>query len=779
VTNDGSLDVPSAQTSQQGKGEWGKPSTLENKTIASTPVCLPTIHLSIMNRDDSNDDMGGADIGNQDGIGDQDGIGIDDIDTSIDDIEGDAMGGDSSGDDSSSDDSSSGDDSSSDDSNDDDGLMIRDEVGPRGRFVADLTQHSAIRVDMTGPIFCLSDRRVGRLLQQRPISMSSIVIMSEGPLLRDPGLYDAFAPLPQSARRAGSAIANVFMMTAPQAGGLIERLELSLSDGAVDATGGYWQARRVNRRRRRRRAVVDAFWDGLATAAASSEGVSSLRCLDLRCFGGSPGPWRRFVERFGPNIAELEIDARFVVSPTDEIMEEEVSRSLRLSSSSTTSFSVLDTLRITSNCLPGCARTVRSVLGAVPTASSLKNVHLSLLLEEGAQGGPVLAAPLPQQPDPTLVVEELRGVSDAATLCRSLRTLSVMVQGWDGATLPALRDVVSRSPANVSLRVDCNSASAPFLCAGIEDPTSLFTDLTVALSSAQLIDCVASMASVLHSVERTTRLTRFAGHIYVDRDDWVDPATFANVGVSLSELLRRDSSALKSLICDLASVVTSYRHAAAVSRQDLLEWDFAPLFNGARHNAAAIVPRGPVGRGQLPLERDVGPIFNRDRHPAFAIVSRAVEGLRGNRHLLVLDLCTTHQFGGVGGVPVPATVGKEIVGMLQGSNTTLQRIEGLVYESAEHDVLIRHLLLMNRYGRNLAHRGRHSVPVEHWGEVLMRISTFHSNQCIVEMVRHATETRSAESPSVEPEMKLATRSNDQRPPCKKRSRTGAFCILNR
>jgi hypothetical protein len=330
--------------------------------------------------------------------------------------------------------------------------------------------------------------------------------------------------------------------------------------------------------------------------------------------------------------------------------------------------------------------------------------------------------------------------------------------------------VVSRCPPNASLRVDCDSASAPFLCAGIEDPASLLTDLTVALSSRKLIDCAVSMASVLRSVDRTTRLRRFAGRIHAHCDTWVEPAEFAHLGMSLYEFLRRDSQALKSLIFDLASIVRFYRLVAAVSRQDLLEWDFAPLPNIVNGNGHVprwaprfrphLFERHPNhvnGDGRFPpwvpqfrpqiVQRRYRFIFNRDWHPAFAIVSRAVEGLRGNRHLLVLDLCTNLP----NGVPVPAAVGKEIVGMLRDSNTTLQRMEGLVYESAEHDVPIRHLLLMNRYGRDLVRRGRHSVPVEHWGEVLMRISTLHSNQCIVEMVRHALESRSVESPSAEPE----------------------------
>ena len=77
-----------------------------------------------------------------------------------------------------------------------------------------------------------------------------------------------------------------------------------------------------------------------------------------------------------------------------------------------------------------------------------------------------------------------------------------------------------------------------------------------------------------------------------------------------------------------------------------------------------------------------------------------------------------------------------IVEMLVDCNTSLQQIEGLTYESADHQQQISRLLLLNRYGEDFVATAT-SVPMEDWGDVLMRIGKEECNFFVTELVRRA------------------------------------------
>ena len=90
---------------------------------------------------------------------------------------------------------------------------------------------------------------------------------------------------------------------------------------------------------------------------------------------------------------------------------------------------------------------------------------------------------------------------------------------------------------------------------------------------------------------------------------------------------------------------------------------------------------------------------------------------------------------------VNASISGEIVEMLLlHFNTTLQQIEGLTYESVEDERRIRRLLLLNRYGVDFVANAT-SVPLKHWGDVLMSIGTEDCNYFVTKLVKRAVEGR--------------------------------------
>jgi hypothetical protein len=109
-----------------------------------------------------------------------------------------------------------------------------------------------------------------------------------------------------------------------------------------------------------------------------------------------------------------------------------------------------------------------------------------------------------------------------------------------------------------------------------------------------------------------------------------------------------------------------------------------------------------------------------------------VQGLRRNRRIRVL----TGDPGGRGPVSADADDGEQVVAMVRDHNATLQRIEGILYESREHAETTRHLLELNRLGEDFV-ANAHRVPMEHWGGVLIRIGKADCNYFVTELVRKA------------------------------------------
>jgi len=88
---------------------------------------------------------------------------------------------------------------------------------------------------------------------------------------------------------------------------------------------------------------------------------------------------------------------------------------------------------------------------------------------------------------------------------------------------------------------------------------------------------------------------------------------------------------------------------------------------------------------------------------------------------------------------VNPSIGAWIETTLLHCNTSQQKIEGLKYDSVDQQQQISRLLLLNRYGQNFVASNPRSIPMELWGDVLMRIGKEDSNYFVTELVRRAVE----------------------------------------
>jgi hypothetical protein len=140
-------------------------------------------------------------------------------------------------------------------------------------------------------------------------------------------------------------------------------------------------------------------------------------------------------------------------------------------------------------------------------------------------------------------------------------------------------------------------------------------------------------------------------------------------------------------------------------------------------------------------------------HFAFAPFSLSVEGrtdiARGVRHRAVASaangLCHNQRLQAIdfapgrhNSFPVGKKISGKIVAMLEGRNTSLKRIDGLVYLHRQHEARINSLLELNRYGQEFAENFR-TVPVGVWSDVLCRISNVDCNFVVTRLVRGALE----------------------------------------
>jgi hypothetical protein len=73
---------------------------------------------------------------------------------------------------------------------------------------------------------------------------------------------------------------------------------------------------------------------------------------------------------------------------------------------------------------------------------------------------------------------------------------------------------------------------------------------------------------------------------------------------------------------------------------------------------------------------------------------------------------------------------------LRDGNTGLRQVEGLWYESCTQEINDM-LVVLNRYRRNMVASRGAAVPLERWGDVLMRISNADCSYFVTERVRAA------------------------------------------
>jgi hypothetical protein len=263
--------------------------------------------------------------------------------------------------------------------------------------------------------------------------------------------------------------------------------------------------------------------------------------------------------------------------------------------------------------------------------------------------------------------------------------------------LPSLRDVIARGRAEHSLELhltcgDHRDDNLRFLCEGIGFSQGV-TNLELVLRDVRH----QSVASILNAVQGNSFFRRFVGRFHARRiavrvaDD--DGRTIeAGTGRHIVDLAVDDvCRALEELLANNTTL-------------DYLGFDLV-------HDA--VQPRA---------------------------VAYAARGLRDNRRLLTLNLESADNNGihcpSPRQVLVDASISEEIVAMLEERNTTLLRIEGLAYESRQHQERIEYLLELNRRGPSFASNA-HQVPLEQWGDLLCRISNADCNYLVIKLARQA------------------------------------------
>jgi hypothetical protein len=225
----------------------------------------------------------------------------------------------------------------------------------------------------------------------------------------------------------------------------------------------------------------------------------------------------------------------------------------------------------------------------------------------------------------------------------------------DRSGVPALRDILFRCRAEVSLKlnIECGSM-VPSLCKGIEHAQSL-TCLTLKLALPS-----TSLASVLASVQRNSSLLRFTLDSKVDDESCP----------LLTQLLSENAT------LEYFELVGSYLNARAANF--------------------------------------------------------LVDGLRRNRCLQTISLLRSSGDA----MALSNEVSENLVTILQEHNTSLQHVEGVSYESREHESRINELLELNRYAVAF-NENAFRVPMNLWGGVLNRIDKRKCNDFVRMLAQQA------------------------------------------
>jgi hypothetical protein len=247
--------------------------------------------------------------------------------------------------------------------------------------------------------------------------------------------------------------------------------------------------------------------------------------------------------------------------------------------------------------------------------------------------------------------------------------------------MPALCDVIANSGTlSLELVGFDGSNNVPFICQGIESAMSL-SRLTLTLEGVRETRCAAR---ILDAVERCSSLRRFDGYIRAHND--------ANdIGPDIEAFFSRN---------------TTLEHFG---------FDICVSLDVA-------------------FEGEIDDDFDRDTSLLTSALVFAVKGLRTNRRLQTLRFYVDGRPRSI--LEVNAVIGEQVVAMLEESNTSLKRIEGVAYESPQQGERISHLLGLNRHAQDFVANARR-VPMGAWGDVLMRISNADCNHFVTELVHRA------------------------------------------
>jgi hypothetical protein len=457
--------------------------------------------------------------------------------------------------------------------------------------------------------------------------------------------------------------------------------------------------------------AADAFFDRMA----SSDAAVNFTCLHLNCFGERADTWSRFAERFGPKVTELKL---YLTSDVPEFVGPELTRCL-----GSPCFGSLETLAITSSCSGSATGTVQAVILSVPRSVGIKTLRCRIRCRE--------------QNDEIVEREELRCLFEVVTRSRSLSTLEACVSGSNLLEAVLLSESLeSVSLSRMQLRLDHQSCASNSTVKRLSlskcrlDGGHLLSCFK-GLEDLKLDDCELDAApQTFATFERLTKLS------VLEVDHWV--ANAVKTSPSLKEVYVSGAHpALREIVatCSAALTVHDFNEfliqgiEAATSPNDLT----LDLYKAA----AAPDPVAPVMKSLQQVStllRFVG-IFRSDDGGSHQFAPKAFAALpsiiRRNKSLKVLVL----RPGDESQYCLDKAESAQIVEALRDSSTALQQIEGLWYDSYEEEV--NDLLLLNKYGREMVASRGATVPMDRWGDVLMRISNPYCNYVVTELVRAA------------------------------------------
>ena len=470
-------------------------------------------------------------------------------------------------------------------------------------------------------------------------------------------------------------------------------------------------------------------------------------------------PWCHFARRCGPGVHCLKIDASHAV--LSEEMAAGLSCDLYASG-----FRYLERLELVSAFKGGSTtRVIQAMLRSVSECPGIQSIKFTCKFDRNGSDADVAQA-------------EYRCLAQAVVHTRTLSTLEVFCQyDCNGCDIleAALHSVSLKDVRLEGLSLRNARDGTPRQFQGLGNNNTL---KSVHIVGGQIGDEGLALLSYFHGIE-TMRLVRVN----------VDPGTAERVtqlfsclhalqelhaltenprfyiNVDWVEHALRAAPSLRSVTLDLSGSTFqqhSQQHSHRWLRESMVESSAALTIRFWRNDDIDVVCAGledATSLTDLTLSLDfstmssIPAILESVQRNAslvrFALVcdcdtyrsSATVDSLRAffrnlrrNGRLKILSLRRHDNYF----FYVDSSISSEIEKMLLDCNTTLQQIEGLRYESVDYQHRISRLLLLNRYGEDFVANAT-SVPMEHWGDVLMRIVKEECNFFVTELVRRAVE----------------------------------------